>query len=194
VLTCGSVIVEVAAGSPPVEVVVGNGLAVVSVPPGAEAEISTTPSGGFTVENVTGGAVSVTVDGTTSTVNPGGTVTGNAWHFDGFKAPVDNGGVLNAAKAGKGVPIKWRLTDSAGLPVTNLTSAHLSVVSLSCPQGVTADQVEEYTAGASGLINDGNGNYHMNWATPSSYANSCKTLRLDVGDGVYHTALFKFTK
>ena len=194
ILTCGSVIVEVAPGSPPVEVVVGDGLAVISVPAGAEAEISATPSGGFTVENVSGGSVAIVVDGTTSTVNPGGTLSGNAWHFDGFKTPIDNGGVLNAAKAGKSVPIKWRLTDASGAPVTNLTTAHLSVVSLSCPQGATADQVEEYTSGSSGLINDGNGTYHMNWATPSSYANSCKTLRLDVGDGVYHTALFKFTK
>lgn len=95
VLTCGSVIVAVAAGSPPVEVVIGGGLAVVSVPAGAQAEVDATPSGSFTVTNVIGGTISVTVDGTTSSVPPGQSVNGNAWDFQGFNAPVDNNGVVN---------------------------------------------------------------------------------------------------
>jgi hypothetical protein len=31
-------------------------------------------------------------------------------------------------------------------------------------------------------------------ATPTSYAKSCKTLRLDLAEGVYRTALFKFMR
>ena len=45
--------------------------------------------------------------------------------------------------------------------------------------------------GASALKNLGNGNYQLDWKTPTSYANSCKTLKLDIGDGVTHNALFK---
>jgi len=194
VLTCGSIIVKVAPGSPAAEVVFDGGLAVITIPSGVTAEVGQTPGGGFTVGGVSGGSVSVTVDGSTTTVAPGGSLTGAAWDFDGFKAPVDNGGVPNQAKAGKAVPIKWHLAHADGTPVTNLASAQLTVASLTCPTGVTPDQVEEYTTGASGLTNDGNGNYHLNWQTPTSYANSCKTLRLDVGDGVLHTAVFKFTK
>lgn len=51
-----------------------------------------------------------------------------------------------------------------------------------------------YAAGVSGLQNLGNGYYQFNWATPKSYANSCKTLHLALGDGADHTAQFKFTK
>jgi hypothetical protein len=82
----------------------------------------------------------------------------------------------------------------SGAPVTSLATAKLTVQSLACPGLATPDQVEEYTTGSTGLINLGDGNYQLNWQTPPAYANSCKTLRLDIGDGVLHSALFRFTK
>ncbi len=194
VFTCGSIVVDVAPGSPPVEVVLGDGLAVVTVPAGVQAEIDQAPNGSFTVDNVSGGTVSVTVDGQTTTVAGPGPFMGQAWDFDGFKAPVDNGGVPNIAKAGRTVPIKWHLASASGAAITDLATAKLTVVSAGCSTSTTADQIEDYATGSSGLINQGNGNYQLNWQTPAGYANSCKTLRLDIGDGVYHTALFKFTK
>ena len=60
--------------------------------------------------------------------------------------------------------------------------------------GDTSDQIEEYAAGGSGLQNKGGGDYQFNWQTPKSYASSCKLLSVDVGDGVDHTANFRFTK
>ncbi len=36
--------------------------------------------------------------------------------------------------------------------------------------------------------------YRLNWKTPSTYANSCKTMRLDLAEGVPHTADFQFEK
>ena len=193
-VTCGSVIVQPSAGSPPADVVLGNGLVVITIPGGASAEVDAAPGGGFTIENVSGGNVTVLVDGSETTVEPGETLSGSAWDFDGFKAPIDNGTVLNAAKAGKVIPVRWRIVDETGAPVTNLASATLTVRTFTCPGAGTVDQLEEYTAGSSGLLNQGNGNYQLNWQTAASYANSCKTLRLDVGDGVLHTALFRFTK
>jgi hypothetical protein len=38
------------------------------------------------------------------------------------------------------------------------------------------------------------GYYQWNWKTPTSYANSCKTLKLGVGDGSEYMALFQFKK
>ena len=35
--------------------------------------------------------------------------------------------------------------------------------------------------------------YQLNWKTPKTYAGSCRTLRMDLGDGVQHTAEFRFT-
>jgi len=37
------------------------------------------------------------------------------YSFTGFFAPVDNPPVLNNAKAGQAIPLKWRLTDANGL-------------------------------------------------------------------------------
>jgi len=62
-----------------------------------------------------------------------------------------------------------------------------------CDLGDTLSQIEEYSQAASGLQNLGGGAYQFNWATPKSYASSCKTLHLDVA-GVDHTADFRFTK
>jgi hypothetical protein len=70
----------------------------------------------------------------------------------------------------------------------------VTVVGSACDLGETSDQLEEYATGESGLQNLGDGNYQFNWKTPKSYAGSCKTLKLDVDDGVEHTAEFRFTK
>jgi hypothetical protein len=114
--------------------------------------------------------------------------------FSGFGTPVDSAPMLNLARAGQTVPLKFRVTDAGGAPVTTLTGVAVTVASLDCGAAVTTDAIEEYAAGGSGLQNLGNGYYQFNWKTPKSYASSCKTLRLDLGDGVAHTALFKFTR
>jgi hypothetical protein len=122
-----------------------------------------------------------------------------AFIFAGFVTPVDNNNVLNGANSGQAIPLKWTLKDFNNAPVTTLTSVNVTVASLTCAQGSTTDLIEEYAAGSSGLINKGDGSYQFNWKTPTSYARSCKTLRLDLGEGttqnpVYHTALFEFKK
>lgn len=117
-----------------------------------------------------------------------------AYGFGGFLSPVDPEPTLNTARAGRVVPLRWRLVDHVGAPVVDLSSASLAVASLSCALGSTPDAIEEFAAGASGLRNLGDGYYQLNWQTPSSYARSCKTLLLDLGDGAARTALFQFTK
>ncbi len=114
--------------------------------------------------------------------------------FQGFFSPVNNESVENIANAGQTIPLKFRVTDN-GVPVTDLTSVDVTATSLSCAGlGTTADQIEEYASGGSGLINQGDGYYQFNWKTPKAYAKSCKTLSVDLGDGVDHTAIFRFTK
>jgi len=124
---------------------------------------------------------------------------GVSFGFVGFATPVDNNNTLNGANSGQAIPLKWTLRDFNGAPVTTLSSVNVTAASLSCAQGTTTDMIEEYAAGSSGLINKGDGSYQFNWKTPTSYARSCKTLRLDLGEGtalnpVYHTALFEFKK
>jgi hypothetical protein len=63
-----------------------------------------------------------------------------------------------------------------------------------CGLSEPQDQVNEYASGNSGLHNLGNGYYQFSWTTPKNYANSCKTMHLNLGEGVTRTALFKFAK
>jgi hypothetical protein len=114
--------------------------------------------------------------------------------FTGFFSPVNDDPTLNTAKAGQTIPLKWHLEDVFGNPITDLASVAVSVTHLDCTAGSTADAVEEYARGTSGLQNIGDGHYQFNWATPKNYAGSCKTMRLDLGDGITQTALFQFTK
>jgi hypothetical protein len=118
------------------------------------------------------------------------------YDFSGFTSPVANPPDRNAANAGGAVPVKWRLVDAAGAPVTDLSSIGVTVKTLACTLGTTPDQPSEKAAGKSGLQNMGDGYYQFNWATPKAYAGSCKTLMLDLaeGPGMERTALFEFAK
>jgi hypothetical protein len=134
-----------------------------------------------------------------ATDNAGNTNSASAsyavhYKFVGFSSPVDNGSVLNVVKAGQAIPLKWQLTDANNVPVTNLSGATVTASSLSCSLGTTTDRLEEVAAGSSGLQNLGGGYYQFNWKSPASYAKSCKTLNLDMGEGLKRTALFQFSK
>ncbi len=114
------------------------------------------------------------------------------YDFKGFDAPVSNT-ETNTAKAGQIIALKWQLLDGNGTPVTTLSSVTLTVTTLTCDLGATNDLPAD-DAGASGLQNLGGGYYQYNWKTSKSYAGSCKTMHLDLGEGITHTADFKFTK
>ena len=116
--------------------------------------------------------------------------------FSGFQSPVNGSAdAVNVVKAGKVVPLKWLLADAAGVPVTSLPVAHVSSASHSCTTtaGGVQDPVEETATGGSGLQNFGDGSYQFNWKTPPSYAGSCRTVRLDLGDDLLRTVEFRFT-
>jgi hypothetical protein len=118
------------------------------------------------------------------------------YNFSGFTPPVDNPPALNTANSGQAIPLKWQLTDAFGAPVTDLARVVVTAAGFACSLGGTADQVEEYAPGASGLRNQGGGKYQFNWATPKTYAKSCKTMKLDLGEGpgLERTAQFQFTR
>jgi hypothetical protein len=137
----------------------------------------------------------------TATDNLGNTASATVsynviYGFSGFTRPVDNPPALNTANAGSIVALKWQLTDANGAPITDLAGVAVKAESLACDLGTTPDQPEESAAGKSGLQNMGGGYYQWNWATPKAYAESCKTMKLDLaeGPGMERTALFQFPK
>jgi Tol biopolymer transport system component len=147
----------------------------------AAADTSSVGSGGATV---TGADVA----GRTATGECGYRVH---YGFTGFQAPVDNG-VVNVAKAGTAIPLKWRLTDHSGNPVLDLTSVRITSAGHTCDGGAPEDAIEEVASGASGLQNLGGGNYQINWKSPKNYAGTCRTLHLDFDEGLTHNAEFRF--
>lgn len=116
------------------------------------------------------------------------------YNFNGFFQPIDTG-ITNSAKAGQAIPVKWRLTDANGVPVSDPNS-FISVSSTATIGGCggSADAIETYAgSSASGLQYLGNGNWQYNWKTPKSYAGQCRTLSLNLKDGASgRTASFIF--
>ena len=80
------------------------------------------------------------------------------------------------------------------LEVDEFPEINPPVISVSLPfPGASPDQVEEYATGGKGLLHLGGGTYQFNWATPKSYAGSCKTATLTAYDAEL-TAQFQFRK
>jgi hypothetical protein len=104
--------------------------------------------------------------------------------FVGFDRPIEPD-VVNVAKAGRAVPLKWRVLDLGGNPVTDLDPAGASLTSTavgcSALDGDDAP-LDAYAPGSSGLQNLGDGHYQWNWATQKSWASSCRRLTLRLGD------------
>jgi hypothetical protein len=120
------------------------------------------------------------------------------YNFAGFSAPVDRPNTMNVSKAGQAIPLKWRLTDALGRPITDLTSVAVQTVGMPCGTYTGTDVIEEYAAGSSGLQNLGDGYYQFNWKTPVGYAGTCKSIALTFGSGGGYTekpsAFFTFKK
>jgi len=193
VVACGSLRTHVLSGRAVVSL--DGGITRITLPAGVTAIVDASPSGGYTVQHLDGtSAIEITVNGTTSTVRQGATTTVQSWRFTGYNAPLVNTPSINVAKAGQAIPLRWRLLDSAGNPVTNLQSAAVKVAHLECGLGTNPDPVDETATGRSGLLNLGNGNYQFNWSTSKTYANSCKVMHLDIGTGVTYQAWFRFNK
>jgi len=119
----------------------------------------------------------------------------NTYKFDGFDRPIDNVPMINFAKAGSAIPIKWRLTDFDGSPISD-PSSFKSLTSNSVPDedfsGEPADEREVASSGASGLQYLGDGYWQFNWKTSKDYAGQCRVMVLKLADGSEHTAYFKF--
>jgi probable HAF family extracellular repeat protein len=191
-VNCGSVIVRAVTGNGARYTL--DGRTTVEIGAGDEVEITDLGNGLYSVENRGSSAVDVTVNGVPLTIAGGASSHVSTWSFVGFSSPVDNLPVVNLAKAGQAIPLKWRLVDAGGRPITSLASAMVTVTSRSCALGSTADLIEETVTGTGGLQNKGNGYYQLDWKSPKSYAKSCKTVHLDLGEGITRDAYFDFTK
>jgi MBG domain len=118
---------------------------------------------------------------------------GVTYVWTGFFQPIDNG-VMNIAKAGSTIPVKFSLGGDRGLAI--LAPGYPQSGSISCAADSVEAAIEEYaTATVSGLKYDPSANqYIYNWKTATTFAGSCRQLIVKLADGTYHRADFRFAR
>lgn len=143
----------------------------------------------------TNDTTSHTICGHTTTLSPF-VVVGNLYNFLGFNKPVDNLPIVNKAKAGQAIPIKWALKDAAGNYLSDVnTATAYGYGDLPSCAGTTSSIDEYVNAGSTSLRYDSSANqFILNSKSDSSWAGTCKMFVLKLLDGTTHLATFQFTK
>jgi len=115
--------------------------------------------------------------------------------IDGFYAPVDMNGIVNSAKAGQAVPVKWHLGNNMGDVSDPASFVALRSYPVSCTDysGDPEATIDEYAAGNSGLQYNGEGNWQYNWKTSKAYSRTCRNMYVVfINDQQSDIAKFKF--
>jgi hypothetical protein len=157
----------------------------------------------------TGAAALGANDFTVTASVPGGSGTRtNAYSvlfgFAGFDSPVDNRPVMNEAKAGSAIPVKFRLGDAAGASAYPLVGLNVLAGTPTSAQGAcgASDQLDaiEETVTQNGPVltyDASTGQYKFVWKTSKSWSTAagggpCRRLTLTLLDGTKRTADFRF--
>jgi hypothetical protein len=121
------------------------------------------------------------------------------YNWTGFFQPIDNKDsngnyILNKAKAGSVVPVKFSLGSDQGLNVF-ASGGYPQTASIPCTAS-SSDALEEYgTGNVSSFKYDPVANqYIYNWKTDTKWAGTCRQLVVKLADDTYHRANFNFFK
>jgi hypothetical protein len=161
-----------------------------------------TVADGADVDTAAVGPHTFTVDSTDNVGNASPQASASysvVWPYNGFLAPVDNKDtsgnyVLNRAKAGSAIPIKFNLGGDRGLGI--MAAGSPTSGAIACSSTASTDSIEDtVTAGGSSLSYDSStGNYVYVWKTDKAWAGTCRQFTAKLADGTVHKASFTFTK
>lgn len=112
------------------------------------------------------------------------------YNFTGFFSPVNNVPTLNAANAGKNIPVKFSLSGNKGLGIMAVDSPYS--VSFNCATNDPGVDIVETNQPGQSTLTYSPDTYHYNWKTESSWAGTCRQLVVKLNDGSLHVANFKF--
>ena len=117
---------------------------------------------------------------------------GKVYDFDGFFRPVDNPDMVNVAKAGSAIPVKFSLNGDQGLDI--FVPGYPKSIQIACDGTGTIGEIEEIvTAGSSSLSYDADADQYIYvWKTDKSWAGTCQQLVVKLIDGTSHVANFTF--
>jgi hypothetical protein len=189
-ITCGSITTTVVTGRVRVRI---SSDTFVTIPAGATATVDVARNGTFTISNVVGSGVTVTVRGTTTPIAGGAPPTSfPSWMFRWSSPRFDS--APSVVDAGRPITLKWVLLDSSNRPVTTLDRVTIDVTtSGQCRAAkVVPDGAPVSLTLNHGLKYLGRGVYTATWTTPKSYKGSCKQVQLDLGEGTTHDFILKF--
>jgi hypothetical protein len=118
-----------------------------------------------------------------------------SYDFDGFYRPVENPPILNNAKAGSAIPVKFSLGGDRGLDIFD--PGYPMAVAIACPgSSALTEQIDETVpAGGSSLTYDPTTDrYVYVWKTDKRWAGMCYRFELGLIDGSSHTFEGQFTR
>ena len=113
------------------------------------------------------------------------------FEFSGFYRPVDNAPLVNQAKAGQAIAVRFGLGGYQGLEI--FSDGFPGSAMVACGSSALADPSATVTAGNSSLAYDvTTDTYTYIWKTDKSWAGTCRQLVVQLTDGSIHTAQFQF--
>ena len=124
------------------------------------------------------------------------TVTINViYNFAGFTSPI-NMNVVNSAKAGQAIPVKWHLSGANGVISDPSSFLALRSYPVNCDTNVQIGDLimEEPSPGSSDLIYKGNGDWQFNWKTQKPYNKNggCRIMYVQF-EGGQQSSMVEFT-
>ena len=116
------------------------------------------------------------------------------YSFAGFFQPIDNQPVINKAKAGIAIPVKFSLSGFYGFHI--FTTGYPRSQLVQCGTGAPiADIDETVSPGSAGLSYDSaTDQYVYVWKSDKAWAGTCRQLQVGLNDGEVHVANFMFTR
>ncbi len=113
------------------------------------------------------------------------------YNFGGFLQPVAPLPVVNVAKAGSAIPVKFSLSGNKGMAI--FAAGFPASQPLACGSGTPSDLQAVPMLSASGLsYTAANDTYTYVWKTDKVWAGTCRQLLLKLSDGTTHVANFQF--
>ncbi len=137
-------------------------------------------------------ATASATDNAGQTATASATYTVLAWTLGGTYQPVDMGRVLNIAKGGSTVPLKFEVFAGATELTTTSAIASFKTATVSCGTlGTETDEIESVSTGSTSLGYDATGGqFIQKWQTPKG-AGVCYRATMTTLDGSSLVAFFK---
>jgi lysophospholipase L1-like esterase len=118
----------------------------------------------------------------------------STYDFVGFLQPVAAAPAISEVKAGRAIPMKFRLGGDYGLNI--LAPGSPASAQVECPADTPITAMEPTsTAGAGSLTYEAaTDTYNYVWKTETSWSGTCRTFTMTLNDGSSHDATFRFVR